>query len=622
MADPAGEIAGVVLGAVMSFMTGPLGGSDIPAGDLADALARRDPASVTLPGGATLARRDGTGLPVGDYPEHLVRALTAVEDSRFREHSGIDAAAAAAAAASSLGGSPRGGSTLTQQLVKLRITGGERSLARKVVEGALAARAETVMSKDAILEGYLSSVWAGRGVTGMADAADAWFGTGWPRITPGQSLGLVAMLKGPGVYDMERGREAFERRWRLLAPIAGVEGEPPVPAPARAAASGGSAWAVSSMRRSAERLMSAGVSGEAETLIEDAWEAALGEARAFVPEGAEIAVVAVRPATGAILASLGGRGGEGFDRAAARRQPGSAAKPFLYLAALEAGMRPGDLVSNEPIRMRIGGEDWAPGNADGSSGGFGRLMDGLVRSSNLMTVHLADSVNLDDLLGMAERFGAWPQGDAFRSESSLLGTALSSPEMMAAAYAGIVNGGRPVRPSSIRVGGVGPEVSPFPVVSPDSVAEILAGMREVVTRGTAAGAFRGGDVVIAGKTGTSQGSRDGWFVAVTPSVSLAVWMGRDDDRPVPGLAGGQAPAKAARAVLERAMRDGLIGADGIAPGDVPAVSWPPDGSAPSEPALRGWAVAADGGRDAAGDPSVPEDDLTRALRAATGHLDW
>ena len=300
--------------------------------------------------------------------------------------------------------------------------------------------------------------------------------------------------------------------------------------------------------------------------------------------------VVLHAPTGAILAIAGGYDARisRFDRSQAARQPGSAIKSFLYLAALQAGYAADHPILDAPIEIQLpDGQLWSPRNYDDSSGtGYIPLFLALEESSNRAAVRLATLVGLADFTETAFSSGAY-QKPIPDTPAAVLGAAETTVLALASGYAAIANGGVPVRPHLI--GTVTPKGSKDPAwarplpsadaIFPDSaVSDLQAMLRGAVVRGTASTAFTNSSVPVAGKTGTSQRHRDAWFVGFTPDLVVAVWIGRDDNAPTERLTGGVIAAPAAAAVFEAAFEANLIDQTGFVPSTdalTPKTTWPP-----------------------------------------------
>ena len=529
------------------------------------------------------------------------------------EHGGIDGEGVVKAVIDAARGRTRGGSGIAQQLAKNAITGAEYSLARKVEEGALAIRMTRAFPRERIIEAYLANVWFGRGVTGAAAAPLAWFGKPWSEVSDAEAITLIVMLRGPARYDplshpdrVKRMRDDLAKRMhragklsrQRLDDVLATEVSAVVPAGTGAATWVGMAAAHDMATRPAASEVTTTISAEWQEIAAASLRDRVGKmASAGKPGGLNGAIVVMSVRDGSVLASVGGVGEAGFDRTFAMRQPGSAAKPFFYLAALDQGLSPYDLVRNDAFRRGA----WRPRNANGKETGPAPLYAGLEQSSNLMTLHLSDMVSMDVMFSVAEASGAWPEGGLFRGPVSMLGASETSLRSLVSGYAGIMAGGRTRASSSIR----GHDAGDYVFASQRGAEDVVRMMRGVVTRGTAAGAMRGMDVAIAGKTGTTQDGRDGIFIGMTPSVVVGVWVGRDDNRvPAPPMRGNGIPARIARDVFESAAASGLIDRSGALPEDGEFPGWPPE----PFPRDGGGHVPALGGDEGYSEPSFPGDD--------------
>lgn len=528
-------------------------------------------------------------LSLEEMPGHLVQAVVAVEDRRFRRHHGIDLAGIGRAFAANVraGEVVQGGSTITQQLAKNLWGTAPRTLRRKLLEALAGVALELHYDKDEILEAYLNEVYLGQtgavAISGVDDASRFFFGAPATDLDLARAALLAGLIRNPGGYNPRRHPElARERRdlvlglmveQRLIAeeqaalarrvPL-GVLDEPPLGQrqpwiedwlaetleplvlgddPTRA---GYSIFTTFDARvqRAAEQALARGL---------ERVEKRLGGAAGGTP--LEGAVVVLDPRDGSLLALVGGRDWRRsqFNRAArARRPPGSTFKPFVFLAALERtlaepefGFTVATRLDDAPLAVPAGGETWRPDNFDRTYRGEISARQALEDSVNVPTVRTALLVGLERVVEMAERSGIESELDSVPALA--LGSEEVTPLELAAAYATLASGGRRVEPRGIvalvdRAGGrIEPPVAPPEQVIDEALAyvmtDVLAG---VMQRGTARSAaslgFRG---VAAGKTGSSDGLRDAWFVGYTPEVVALVWVGYDDNRPV-GLSGSAA----------------------------------------------------------------------------------
>lgn len=597
MSDVSSPLISVLAGMIASVWTGPFGAGDIPEPkqdiipppspawqiDILDQEGQRMVTSFSPSPG---------GLSVSEYPENFINAVIAAEDSRFGSHPGADIVGMAAAAVDTLRGNLRGGSGIAQQLIKIRSLGPEQTLDRKAEELVMALRLRRDVGDQEILRAYLASAWFGRGMTGATHAARVWFGKDWRDLSLAENASIAALLKGPARFDLEDNpernkdrRNAIIRRMREMGMVSQDEADkavreeisaiPPETAMSSAAAD---PWQVSAAKRALEGVMTA--SGEPGVLSERsvtatfsrAWQDALYAAVGAGPEGnREIAMVAMEIPSGRILAVIGGKDYEksAYDRTAALRQPGSAAKPLFFLGALEFGMTPWSLVRNDPDRFS--GAGWRPSNYDGSVTAPAPLYQGLEASSNLMTLNMAADAGFENVYNIAELSGAWPTGAIDRVAPSVLGASVTSVVRLNAGIAGILNGGVTVPPLFLEGE---PSAAPAIFASQASSSFVTDMMAGVMDRGTARTVGREAKVRIVGKTGTSQNVRDAWFVGGTPSVAITAWIGRDDDK---GLGGGTGATLAAPYVIRAfnaAYEAGLIDENGLTENAYPRVRWP------------------------------------------------
>lgn len=311
------------------------------------------------------------------------------------------------------------------------------------------------------------------------------------------------------------------------------------------------------------------------------------EMQVAIPTIVEAAAILMDPRNGEIIASVGGvdDGLGSFDRTMARRQPGSAIKPFLYLAALDRGYQAGTPVEDVERSYRSGGQWWRPRNYDHAQLGRIPMYQALERSLNVATVWIADLVGIDAMAAMAETAGVYPDGGMVRVLPSALGASETTLRRLTAGYAAIVNDAIPRTPHALRrIEGrdgtalaVPPESGQAPIASSSATTDILGMLRGVAVRGTAYKAFRDHPVSVAGKTGTTQDHRDAWFVGMTPHLAIGIWLGRDDNKPLPGsMTGGTSAAPIAAKILSRALEEGLLDETGYRDERLSSgITWPP-----------------------------------------------
>jgi penicillin-binding protein 1A len=518
---------------------------------------------------ATFGDLFGQPLTLPEMSPYLPKAVVATEDRRFYSHFGIDpfGLVRAAVADLSAGHVVQGGSTITQQLAKNLFLTPERSLARKVRETLLALWLEHRFTKDQILEIYLNRVYLGAGTYGVDAAAHRYFGKSARRTTLYESAAIAGLLKAPARFNPTRDREkAAARTAQVLASMveAGIVTESQATA---ATKEGTSLPAIGGTRSGAryfadwvaEQLSDFAGSGSRDLTVTTTLDPGLqAEAEAVVAETitrdgpkaavAQGALVAMSP-DGAVRAMVGGRdyGGSQFNRATqAQRQPGSAFKPFVYLAGLEAGLRPSDQFVDAPIRIG----NWQPRDYTGRYQGEMTLAEGLAQSINTIAVQIAQRAGIRNVVAVAHRLGI--STDLSPEMSLALGTNEVNLLELVSAYAPFANGGVGVWPHGIaeirasdgdvvfqRSGsGVGRVMSPE---SAGTMNEMLSG---VIGHGTGRSAALPRPA--AGKTGTTQDYRDAWFIGYTADLVAGVWLGNDDHSPTNKVTGGSLPAQAWR----------------------------------------------------------------------------
>jgi penicillin-binding protein 1A len=545
---------------------------DLPRPEEALGTTRRPSVTMVAADGALLSTSGdlyGETVRLRDLPSHVPAAFIAIEDRRFRDHMGLDIIGMLRAMVVNVtaGRVVQGGSTLSQQLAKNLFLTPERSLRRKVQEAILALWLEQRFTKDELLTIYLNRVYLGAGTYGVDAAARLYFGVPARRLTPGQAAVLAGLPRAPSRTNprvnptaaVDRAIEVLGAMVEtgVLSPAAAmVEGErlhfPPAP-------SRDAGWFADWVREgigerapTADLLLRTTLDSRLQAAVEARLEAMLavhGRA-AGVSQGA---VVAIDAASGAVRAMAGGRDyrNSPFNRATqARRQPGSAFKPFVYLAAIEAGARPEDAVSDGPIRL--GG--WSPGNGNWRSRGEITIEDAFAHSVNTAAVRVMQRAGgARAVAAAAIRLGL--PGPFPRDASIALGTAEVTLLDLVAAYAPFANGGRRVAPFGVaEARAEGRPIAwlppaPAPVISATAAEAMRRMMAATVARGTGRAAAMPG-LAVAGKTGTTQDNRDAWFIGIAGGLVMGIWLGNDDATPMEGVAGGGLPARLFRDILE------------------------------------------------------------------------
>ncbi len=519
--------------------------------------------------GSTLAERGVSGRPfvrLDEISPWVPKAVVAIEDRRFWDHSGVDPMGIARAAWANMraGGTVEGGSTITQQLAKNLYLTPERSLRRKLEELVLAIWLEARLSKEQILTLYLNRVYLGAGAYGVEAAAQRYFGKSSGEVTLPEAAVIAGLLKAPSRYAPTSDLGLARERAAIVLTVMedqGLIGErEAVAAHARPAKLAPEAvqiggwfvdWVLEGLTRDLGKPTRDLV---VRTTLDPKLQAAAETAvRSLLPAKAGLeAAVVVLDDGGAVRALVGGRSyaASPYNRAvSARRQPGSAFKPFVFLTALEQGWTPVTAVEDAPIRIK----GWQPANIDGRYHGSVSLTQALAMSMNAAAVRLGEAVKPAEVAATARRLGIASPLPAMASLA--LGTAEVGVLELTGAYLPIANGGlrRPVWPVESVTDSRGTELyrhrpTEARVLAP-AVASQMGGMlRAVVSEGTGRAAALP-DRRVAGKTGTTQDNRDAWFVGFDGRLVASVWVGYDDDRPMRGVTGGGLPSRIWREVM-------------------------------------------------------------------------
>jgi penicillin-binding protein 1B len=527
-------------------------------------------------------------LTLAEIPPRLTHAVLTTEDRRFFEHPGIDIRGVARAAAANLsGGTPQGGSTITQQLVKNMFLTQERTLRRKVPEAFLALVVERRYTKNQILESYLNEIYLGqdgpRAIHGVWEASLHYFSRPPTELSLGETALLAGMIRAPNSTSPRKHPDrARQRRDTVLQQLAAVGTITPAELAAamaepirgggRAAGALNGRYFVDFVREEAEAaypddiLNRAGfdlfttLDTDLQAAAEEAVAAGLAELARRLPAAAtpgdppQVALVAVQPQTGAIVAMVGGRsyGASQFNRAVhAARQPGSIFKPIVFLAAFEEAasspspITPATTLLDAPFEWRYEGQVWRPRNYNDTYLGEVSARRALEMSLNSATARLAERIGLERIRAMARAAGI--DRDLPAVPSMTLGAVEVSPLEVAEVYATIANGGVHVEPKVLNkvVTPAGELIELRPprvsrAASPESASLVTHLMEGVIDRGTGSAVReRGLAGPIAGKTGTTNDSHDAWFAGFTPDLVAVVWVGYDRDRAL-GMTGAQA----------------------------------------------------------------------------------
>lgn len=582
---------GLVLGSVLVWFAW-----DLPSvNELAPAAekSRRPGVTIQAADGSLIAGYGdlyGQRLTVNELPPELVQAVIAIEDRRFFEHPGVDFRGLLRATVVNVmaGRVVQGGSTLTQQLAKNLFLTPERSYNRKIKELLLALALEHKFEKDELLTVYLNRVYLGAGTYGVEAAAQRYFGTSARNIDTYQAAVLAGLLRAPSRLNPDNSTKAAHDRARTvlsamvdagyLKPaeaekIAGTQrpgrGNEATPR-ARVTGETRRYFADWVLEQSAGYAGSRGADLSVETTLDPRLQKLAEAAVAKVDtKGAQVAVVAMRD-DGAVLAMVGGKryGTSQFNRVtSALRQPGSAFKPIVYLPALEAGMSPDSLVQDAPITV----DGWTPRNFSGKYRGEVTLREAVARSLNTVAVRVSEDVGRDRVVQAARRLGI--TSPLKPHPSIALGAGEVTPLELAAAYAVFANGGFAVAPYGVsevrqdgdvvfrRTGATGRRV-----IDAQAAAQMTDMLQAVIDWGTGKSAKFG--VPAAGKSGTSQGFRDAWFVGYAGNIVTAVWVGNDNNSPMDRVTGSTIPAAIWRAFMAPAFNVGVAEAKRAAPEEI------------------------------------------------------
>ena len=477
-------------------------------------------------------------------PDHVRQAFLAIEDRRFYEHGGVDFRGLARATFDNLqaGGVVAGGSTITQQYVKNAFFTQDRTLTRKVQELLLADWVETWASKDTILSRYLENCYFGEGQTGLTAAAHHYFSKTPQELSLGEAAMLAGMVKAPSRlaptvdYDASVERMHVVLEAMVEAGFISQEQAREVPDPEldigeeeKPLEQAG--WFVDWL--AAE--LPEDFRGEVQTtLVPEIQQAAERAVRRARLGGSQVALLAIRP-DGRVVAMVGGKEWtpEGFNRATlAERQPGSTFKLFDYFAAIRQGMEPDDMITDAPVRIG----NWQPRNGYRGYRGEMSLREAFAISSNTAAVRVADRAGLANVREAARDLGVTAE---LPDDASLaLGSGSVTLKEMVAAYAAFAGGRYPVEVRGIE----GQGAQPGRALDPEREwAPMLDLLWHAANNGTGRAAALATPTF--GKTGTSQEGRDALFIGFAGDLVTAVWVGRDDNAPVPGSSGGGTPAR-------------------------------------------------------------------------------
>ncbi len=521
----------------------------------------------------------GEPVPFDALPKHLINAVIATEDRRFFSHFGIDPLGIARAMVVNLahGGVRQGGSTITQQLSKISFLTHDRTFKRKVQEAILALQVENYFTKEEIMAMYLNRIYLGAGNYGVDAAAQYYFGKNITEVDIYEAAMLAGLIKAPSRYAPSSNPElSAKRATQVLDNMANADllsiksiAKQPYKMPVIVAhdeakqkkAPYFTDWImeqlpeyVGSVEHDLTVFTTLDVNMQA--LAEDAIRQRLlkeGDAHDMT-QGALITL----SDDGKVMAMVGGRSyaKSQYNRATqAKRQPGSAFKPFIYATAFEYGLTPDDVMVDEPVEF--GG--WSPQNYNKEFLGEMTLETAFSKSINTIAVKLTNDVGVSSVVKTAHRLGI--ASEIEKNLSSALGSSEVTLLEMTNGYAHFASNGKPVWAHGIKeiqTGGITlykreASMNKAPLLKPSTIAAMNRIFMHTMRDGTARNANIDRDA--GGKTGTSQQYRDAWFIGYTPGYVTGIWFGNDDNQPMHLVTGGGAPARSWKAYMSAALAD-------------------------------------------------------------------
>ncbi|SDE60682.1 transglycosylase domain-containing protein [Sporomusa acidovorans] len=541
---------------------------------------------------------------INKIPKNLQHAFIAAEDARFYQHSGIDPRGILRAIWSNVTdrGISEGGSTITQQLARNALLSQEQTLKRKIQEAFLSLQIEHQYSKDEILEMYMNQIYFGQGAYGVQTAAQVYFGKNVEDLNLAECAMIAGIPKSPNYYSPTTNLKAARERQAVVleqmvkygyidsASAAKAKTTEikiaPRPAATASPASYFTDYVIQLLidKYGADAVYKDGLKvytsldlemqNTAERALKQLPTIRTDENGIKQPQGA---LVAIDPHTGYIKAMVGGRGNDQFNRAVlAVRQPGSAFKPFVYLAAIESGFTPASVIDDSPVSFG----SWSPVNYDRTFHGPVTMRSALEQSLNVVAVKLAQQVGIDKALYYAQQMGISTLVLNGATNDRNLAISLGglthgvTPLELASAYGVLANNGVRVEPTAIvkivdRNGKVIEENTPNEkVVVNERSAFLLTDMlKGVMTRGTGTGAYFGRPA--AGKTGTTSDNKDAWFVGFTPDLVAAVWLGCDNPEYLHGITGATVPASIWKSFMN-GVADKYVARDFVRPSGIVA----------------------------------------------------
>ena len=496
-------------------------------------------------------------------PAHVKQAFMAIEDRRFMTHWGVDPRGLLRAAVNNVtGGGVQGGSTITQQLAKMSFLTPERSYTRKARELLIAFWLEAWLTKDEILERYLSNAYFGDNVYGLRAASLHYFYRQPERLTLPQAAMLAGLVQAPSRLAPSRNLAGAQARSKLVLQAMGEAGfiDPGVATATRPATIDvrvkpqlptGTYFADWAMPQARALNEASYADAKVKTTLDARLQKLARRVIAEAPIGnAQVALVAMRT-NGEVVAMIGGRSYDvsPFNRATqARRQPGSTFKLFVYLAALRSGMTPDSLIDDTPITDG----SYRPKNHSETYRGSITLREAFARSSNVAAVRLYQKLGPEKVMQAARDLGI--RSPMTADPTLALGSSGTTLLELTAAYAGVAANSWPLPPHALTAAEPGMldwllrTRRSFDARTRDMLLDLLSA---TVRQGTAHGAALA--IPAYGKTGTSQEGRDALFVGFAGDLVVGVWVGNDDNTPLKGISGGGAPARIWRAFMSGAI---------------------------------------------------------------------
>jgi len=511
----------------------------------------------------------GRWLNIGQLPSEMKDAMVAVEDRRYYMHPGVDPIGITRSfyVRAIEGRWTQGGSTITQQLARNIYLNSNKEFGRKVREIILALAMETKFSKDQILELYLNKVYFGGGAYGVDAASRKFFDHGAEELSLAEAAIIAGLVKAPSRYSPTADAQAALDRATVVVKVMQDAGM--ISAAQAAEVKPAEVKMAKEQPQDSVRYFTDWALPQLDGLIDetekpiDVWttldlkmqRAATAAIAANTPRGAQGALVSI-DRDGAVKAMVGGTDyvTSNYNRAVtAVRQPGSAWKLFVYLAALEAGFRPEDMVEDKPVEI----DGWQPKNSGGNYAGEISLRTAFAYSKNTVAAQIGQEVGTSSIANMARRFGISTPINTL--PSMVLGTSETRVIDMTQAFASVGANGRNITPYGIsKVTTIDGEIlhTAKPAKSVQLVEDwVAAAMTDLMQTAVATGTGRAANIgrPVAGKTGTTTSNKDGWFLGFSSGLTTGVWMGRDDARSIGGLEGGRAPAQAWAAYMRVAV---------------------------------------------------------------------